>query len=676
MLSIKQLFKKLQVMSRSSLQARFLLRVLAPPFLILAIISVTGFIVLSMVVRNAATDDLRRVAVTTAAKLEREFALRKAVLRSTGNELFTIRSNYNDKRTKLDSDYSTCRSFVKTNSHFVSAPGGACESFYAQFAIALQNGTSLTKAADDGYTNQAADLSSLEQNTINDRLKAFVEFFPETSQMLVVDKSGQIMSQATSGGSTSDDYIKSISTIAKQALKQTIEAEYVNDGSTRQIVFAYPIDQGAVLASYNLDNEGFLYPSWKGAPIDSSKGYVVIADTTSKASYPNLKDTSLYSPALTAGKDGSQTSFTSSGVQYLATTEPVGGTNWKVVVASPTAIALETLANTQILAVAIGGLLLVSFAFVGSRFVRRTVDSILGLVGGAVIFSSGQLTHRIDTSRMSDKEFSQLAETMNTMAAKIQQAEEAIVQKDKEFISVATHEIKAPMTAIIGNLSMILDDGMGTLDDTARKLADQAYRGTIRLRDLVNELLDIARLESGRAVFNLEPIELIQETNDMIELQKTPAAEKGITVFYQPPATPVTVVADKTKLEIILTNFVSNGIKYNRPQGQVFVLQEVAGGCVTITIQDTGLGIPKEQQASMFQKFFRVENEDRTNIPGTGLGMYITKQFIEGMGGKLWFESEHSKGTAFHFTLPLAPATPVASASPEQPKTSVTTEAK
>ena len=295
-----------------------------------------------------------------------------------------------------------------------------------------------------------------------------------------------------------------------------------------------------------------------------------------------------------------------------------------------------------------------SFTWVGSRFVRRTVDRILGLVGGAVVFSSGQLTHRIDTARMSDKEFSQLAEIMNNMAIKIQAAEDAIVQKDKEFINVATHEIKAPITAIIGNLSMTLEDGMGQMDETAQLLAGQAYTSTIRLRDLVNELLDIARLESGRAQFNLEPIDLGKEITDMLVLQKTPALEKQITMVYQPSGQPVTVRADKTKLEIILTNFISNGIKYNRPSGQLTVTTSVSGAHVEIAIADTGLGIPADQQAHMFQKFFRVDAPDRAGIPGTGLGMYVTKQFIEGMGGTLRFESEHGKGTTFFFTVPLA----------------------
>lgn len=632
------------LLGNSSLQTRFLLRVLLPPFVILAVIGVAGFVVLSITVQNSATGELQRAAATTAAKLEREIALRKTVARSTGKQLFAIESDYQAKKQKLSSDYNACNKYVKTTNSYVT---DVCKLFYAQFAVANGN---LLQAVDEGLTVQQNELMDARERSMNQLLRSYVEFFPETSLMLVVSKDGKTTSQATNGGTILESYADSIRAIAKKAMTTTTEGIYIANGVTRQMVFAYPIDQGAVVASYDLDNAGFLYPSWKGAPIDSTRGYVVIADTKSNIGYPSIKDTNLYQPALKSSK----TTLTSAGVDYLAVSEPVNGTTWRVVASSPKAMALETLANAQILAVAVGGLLLISFTWVGSRFVRRTVDSILGLVGGAVVFSSGQLTHRIDTARMSDKEFSQLAEIMNNMAVKIQAAEDAIVQKDKEFINVATHEIKAPITAIIGNLSMTLEDGMGQLDETARLLTGQAYSSTIRLRDLVNELLDIARLESGRASFNLESLDLTKEISDMITLQKTPAFEKKITVAYQPPAQPITVRADRTKLEIILTNFISNGIKYNRSPGELVVSQTLSATHVEIAIRDTGLGIPLEQQAHMFQKFFRVDAPDRAGIPGTGLGMYITKQFIEGMGGTLRFESEHGKGTTFFFTLPLA----------------------
>jgi signal transduction histidine kinase len=649
---IKQVLHRSHSMYHSSLQARFLLRVLLPPFLILLVISVVAFIFISVTVRKSEMDNLQRAAATTAAKLDREFALRQTILRSTGAEIFATKGDYRDKRAKLDDSYKACRAFIRTNVKYTAAPNGACTPFYAQIAVALAGGSGIPQAVDNGYASEAKSLDALEQTTINDRLKAVAEFFPETSQLLVVDNSRGIVSRADNGKAISATANRRIDELADQALKYPVEAQFVKDGDFRKIVFAYPITQGAIIAVYDLDNAAFLYPSWKSAPIDNTKAYVVVADEASGSGYPKLKGEGLYMPVLKSSKVGEQTSFTSSGIEYLATSEKIGQSAWRVIVASPSAIALGSLANAQIIAVAIVGLLLITFLLVGSLFVRRTVDSILGLVGGAVLFSAGQLDHRIDIVAMSDKEFSQLADVMNNMAVKIQEAEAEIDRKNKEFISVATHEIRAPLTAIIGNLSMIVDDGMGSLDDIAKTMTTQAYTSTIRLRDLVNELLDIARLESGRATYTTQQLDISKEISSMVELQRTTALEKGITVEYEAATQPIMAMADKTKLEIVLTNFISNGIKYNRPNGSVTISHEIKGQTVEITVRDTGLGIPEDQQAKMFQKFFRVEHEDRAAVQGTGLGLYVTKQFIEGMGGRLWFESVHGEGTAFHFTLP------------------------
>ncbi len=654
--------KKPESLKRGSLQSRFLFRVLVPPFLTLLIISIAGFVLLSAAVRDGEISNLQRVAAATAAKFDREFALRQTILKNTGVELFEIKKEQLEIRKELEKDYKACRKHVETSNNFTEAPGDSCKPFYAQFAVALQNDTNLQAAINTAYTERTDELLIEEQDDINKRVREFVKYFPETSQILITDTERGIISRAENGVTPDPAYAEYVENVASRALDEPVEALAANDGNSRQMIFAYPIKEGAVLASYNLDNANFLYPSWKSAPIDNSKAYVVVADSNSKTSYPKLQDETLYVSALEASQDSGNGDFSSAKINYLATSEPVGNTGWFVIASSPAAIALETLANTQLLVVFVAGLLLVIFIWAGSLFIRRTIGSIMGLVGGAVIFSAGGLDHRIDSAKMSDKEFAQLAETMNKMAGKIQEAEKAIDQKNKEFISVATHEIKAPITAIIGNLSMMLDDGMGAIDETARKLSTQAYKGTVRLRELVNELLDIARLESGSSRFDLEPIDLVAEIKEMIEVQRTPANEKGITIEYQPPDDPITVTADKTKLEIVLTNFISNGIKYNRPQGRLIITQELSGDHVQINVQDTGLGIPDDQKAKMFQKFFRVEGDDRAKIPGTGLGMFITKKFIEGMGGKLWFESEHGKGTVFHFTFPL---------SSEQPKTSV-----
>lgn len=646
---LKQKFKSLK---KPSLQNRFLFRVLAPPFVILLLISLVGFWQLDSTARQAATNDLKRASATTAAKLEREFSLRETILKTTGNELFSLKNKYTTERESLADDRTACGTFLQKNANFSQAPGNVCRLFIERLAVADRTSSSLQQAVNRAYEDQLADLATREKETIRERLDAFVEAFPETLNLIVTDEN-KLVSQASSDPEQDQEVTNKLAEFARQALKKPVEGKVV-DGDKRQLVFAYPITKGAVLASYNIDHSNFLRQPWQEAPIDQSKAYAVIADTHGSTSYPKLDDDSLYRPAI-QGKDGAGlAAYSASGIEYLSAIEPIGTSGWAVVVGMPAVIALEPLTVAQIVAVGTIGLLLVSFLWVGALFVHRTIGSILALVGGSLIFASGDLAYRIDTAKMGDGEFERLASVMNDMAGRIQEAEKEIEQKNKEFISIATHEIKAPMTAIIGNLSMVIEDEMGEQDELARSLTMEAYSGTIRLRDLVNELLDIARLESGRATYNLTQLNLADEVLAMIELQRVPAQEKNIAVSYQIPEQMPAVIADRNKLEIILTNFISNGIKYNRYPGAVMVTCEVDGKFVKTTISDTGLGIPPEQQAKMFQKFFRVESEDRRDIPGTGLGMYISKLFIEAMGGKLWFESEVGKGTAFHFTLPIS----------------------
>lgn len=647
---IQKIKEKLKSFHKPSLQNRFLFRVLTPPFAILLLISLIGFWQLDSTARQSVINDLKRASATTAAKLEQEFSLRQTILKGTGDELFTIKNDYQTKRDRLTIHRTACKVFVQKNTNFAQAPGNTCQPFLAQFASVGSSGN-LAQAVDKAYEQQMSDLNTLEKEAVKSRLDAFVKVFPETLNLIVTDEKGKLLSQASTDENQEQTTYK-MTSIAAEALKKPIEARFLG-GKQRQLVFAYPITKGAVLASYNLDHSNFLHPSWQGAPIDQSRAYAIISDTDGTISYPELNNDSLYHDAATKKDTSGSATFTASGIQYLSVADPIGTSGWTVVIGMPTAMALEPLITAQIAAVGIIGLLLVSFLWVGALFVHRTIRSILGLVSGSLFFARGDLEYRIDTSRMGDEEFEKLANVMNDMAGRIQEAEKAIQQKDKEFINIATHEIKAPMTAIIGNLSMVIEDNMGRQDDTARQLTSEAFAGTIRLRDLVNELLDVARLESDRATFHITSVDLTSEVITMIDLQKIPAQEKHVTITYQLPEQLPRIMADRTKLEIILTNFISNAIKYNRSPGQVTVSCEASGDFVQVTIADTGLGIPADQQARMFQKFFRVEGEDRRGIPGTGLGMYITKQFIEAMGGKLWFESQQGSGTSFHFTLPI-----------------------
>jgi signal transduction histidine kinase len=323
-----------------------------------------------------------------------------------------------------------------------------------------------------------------------------------------------------------------------------------------------------------------------------------------------------------------------------------------VAVASPSAIVLSPLRDAQLVAVIIIGVLLLGFLWVGAFFIAKTLRSIIGLVAGAVMFSSGKLDYKIRLSN-ADREFVSLADTMNTMATRIAAAEKELDEKNKEFISIATHELRTPLTAILGNLSLVYEDMAAHLDDTVRPLVKQVYESTNRLRELVNDMLDVARLEGGRAEFVLTAVDIGALATDVIANLQVTAAEKLVSLSYD-RQNAQSVTADESRVRIVLNNFVSNAIKYNRPNGTVSVAHQVKDGELVTMIKDTGLGIPEDQKAHMFEKFFRVKHEDRKDVVGTGLGMHITREYVIKMGGEVWFESVHGQGTTFYFSLPLA----------------------
>lgn len=638
------------VKKSANLQTRFLVWVLLPPFMILIVLGIIGYWVLSVTVESGELDSLKRISSTTASKLEQEISLRKNVLKGIGEQIFDTKTQYSAKLDNLDAQFKKCSTFVAKSTKYTESPEGTCVPFYAGFAGVNSGYVSALSAE---YTRQFQDIGIQQSDVTNRLMDTYTKFFPDAQYVLVTDTDGKVISSAAASGEFANDYVAQMKKISESAAKQSVEAKYLKSGKSEQLVFAYPLAKGVILAAYSLDSNGMLYRAWKDAPLDSKTTYMVIADKQSGTSYPAIKQAGLYKQALSSNSTG-KIKFTDAGVSYLSVAEDIKGTAWRVIVASPTAYALGSLADTQMIAIAVVGTILAIFVFVGSVYLRRITSSVMALAAGSVIFSSGQLTHRIDVDSMSDEEFAKLAESMNSMAEKIQLAEEEIDRKDKEFISVATHEIRAPLTAIIGNLSMVVEDGMGQMDNDATVSVSQAYKSTQRLRDLVNELLDVARLESGRTEFNFADVDFSSEVTDMIELQKTVATEKGVTIQFAGTVTPLSVFVDKSKFEIILTNFLSNAIKYNRPNGVIEVSATSDGEQLTVSIKDSGLGIPEAQKGHMFEKFFRVSSENRTGIVGTGLGLYATKQLIEGMGGKVWFDSTEGVGTTFHFTVPVS----------------------
>jgi two-component system phosphate regulon sensor histidine kinase PhoR len=169
-------------------------------------------------------------------------------------------------------------------------------------------------------------------------------------------------------------------------------------------------------------------------------------------------------------------------------------------------------------------------------------------------------------------------------------------------------------------------------------------------------MLDVSRIEQKRMSVDMKPVDITAVTNEVLTELNAQAAEKKLTLNYQ-KTTPLIIIADEQKLKQVLVNIIGNSIKYT-PAGSVSVNHETSGDKVKTLVSDTGMGIPAEELPKLFEKFHRVQNDQTRNIRGTGLGLWITKQIVEIMNGKLMVESIQNKGTTMIVTFPLAKPTP------------------
>jgi signal transduction histidine kinase len=235
---------------------------------------------------------------------------------------------------------------------------------------------------------------------------------------------------------------------------------------------------------------------------------------------------------------------------------------------------------------------------------------------------------------------------------------EKMLEKTKdEFISVASHELRTPMTIIKSYLWMVLAGKSGEVNPGMQSYLTKAMKATERMISLINDILSAAKLEQDKVLFDNDIIEIDSYAMEIISDFTIKAQEKGIYLNFEPSGTKSYVTADSGKLREIFVNLLGNAVKFTR-QGGVTVKIKDEGSQFKIEIADTGSGIEKDDIARLFHKFGRLDSSYQTvaESGGTGLGLYIVKLYIEGMGGKVGAESEGKlKGSTFWFTLPKKP---------------------
>lgn len=234
-------------------------------------------------------------------------------------------------------------------------------------------------------------------------------------------------------------------------------------------------------------------------------------------------------------------------------------------------------------------------------------------------------------------------------------------RQQAEFISTASHEMRTPVATIEGYLGLALNPNTATIDAKARDYLTKAYGSIQHLGRLFQDLLDISRVEDGRLKNTPKVVDLVAFVNEIVQTFETQAKAKGLVLMFKPtlqqgglgkPLSPVYYVdVDNDHLREVVSNLIENAIKYTL-KGNVTV--DIVGDAThaTLSVHDTGIGIPKEDQVHLFQKFYRVDNSDTRDIGGTGLGLYLCRRLVETMGGRLWLESMYKEGSTFLVEFP------------------------
>ena len=314
--------------------------------------------------------------------------------------------------------------------------------------------------------------------------------------------------------------------------------------------------------------------------------------------------------------------------------------------------------------------------------VGSAVALLLGLIAGAVMsrrttayvagplenlrstiakLAEGDLTARAEVD--GPTEIQSVAQAVNEMAESRQRFQdlqqetmrqlEALDQARADFISSVSHELRTPLTSVTGYAEMLLDGDAGPLGVEQEKMVKTIDRNARRLLDLVEDILTVARMDVGVHRLSPEPVEVAALIESAVDAVRPSLVARSLTLRVDVPPLVGTIKGDRSQLERVLLNLLSNAVKFTPSGGRITVGADRAGRTVTLSVIDTGTGIPIAEQPRMFQRFFRSSTSRDEVIPGTGLGLSIVKTIVEGHGGTIDFESTPGRGTTFRVELPV-----------------------
>ncbi len=233
--------------------------------------------------------------------------------------------------------------------------------------------------------------------------------------------------------------------------------------------------------------------------------------------------------------------------------------------------------------------------------------------------------------------------------AQLQKLDEA---KD-EFISMASHQLRTPLTSIKGYISMLVEGDVGAVTKEQKHLLEEAFVSSERMVRLIGDFLNVSRLQTGKFVIEKKPVNLAALVASEIEALESNAVTRNLKFVYKRPTHFPELMIDENKFQQVIMNFADNAIYYSKEGSKIMVSLREVDGQVEFSVKDTGIGVPADQQDQLFSKFFRASNARQQRPDGTGVGLFLAKKVIDAHGGSVVFESKEGKGSTFGFRLPI-----------------------
>lgn len=316
---------------------------------------------------------------------------------------------------------------------------------------------------------------------------------------------------------------------------------------------------------------------------------------------------------------------------------PIAIADLSIFFEQPRAIALA--GERQTVALAVGTLLLATIIFL------------------VIAHSTVRLRQLTEKQTQLLLENDQSAKMLVRRDMELSSANTRLLELDKtksEFVSVAAHQLRTPLTALRWSYHALLDGDMGPLTEDQKKIMQDGLRATLQMIALINDLLNVARIEEGRFGFTFTPQSLEPIIAALLPRFEKIAVEKAVRFIFQPaPAKLPLLFLDAEKMSIVIDNLLDNAFKYTPPGGSITLRVMNEKTQVRVEVEDTGIGIPKDQIHHMFTKFFRTSNAMLLQTSGNGLGLYVSRNIVETHGGDMFLESAEGKGSTFSFTLPV-----------------------